>query len=190
MALRALPVNAESGDFSVTHNKKQQPAFLADLRERDACGVGFIANLKGVKSNDVLQKGLQALSCNEHRGGCNYDDITGDGAGVSTQVPWKLISKWAKRDLDEDKTVVGTFFLQQDEFEKSQKIIDEMVKDSKFKLIGWREVPVHEDTLGPMARDAQPKIFHLVIEADDIPEDRVEPMAYILRKKIEIKLDS
>ena len=83
MALRALPVNAESADFSVVHNKLP-PAFLADLRERDACGVGFIANLKGVKSHDVLQKGLQALSCNEHRGGCNYDDITGDGAGVST----------------------------------------------------------------------------------------------------------
>ena len=61
--------------------------------------------------------------------------------------------------------MVGTLFLQQDGFEKSQKIIDEMVKDSDFNLVGWREVPVNEDALGPMARDAQPKIFHLVIEA-------------------------
>jgi glutamate synthase (NADPH/NADH) large chain len=64
------------------------------------------------------------------------------------------------------------------------------VKESDFKLIGWREVPVNESTLGPMAFDAQPKIFHLVVEAKDIEPERVEPMAYILRKKIEIKLDS
>ena len=107
-----------------------------------------------------------------------------------TQVPWAVLNKWAKKDLDEDKTVVGTFFLQQNGFEKSQEIVDEMIKDSDFKLVGWREVPVNESTLGPMAKDAQPKIFQLIIEAQDIPDDKVEPMAYILRKKIEIKLDS
>jgi glutamate synthase (ferredoxin) len=180
-------MSASSSDFEVTHNDTKP--FYTDLRERDACGVGFIANLKGVKSHEVLQKGLHALSCNEHRGGCNYDNITGDGAGVMTQLPWGILNKWAKKTLDQERTVVGTFFLQQDGFEKSQELVNQMVKKSQFELVGWREVPVDESTLGPMAKNAQPKIFQLVIQAKDIPLDKVEPMAYVLRKKIEIQLD-
>ena len=100
--MRALPEN-RNGDqeFSINHIGDEIPSGpYTDLRERDACGVGFIANLKGVKSHDVLEKSIQALNCNEHRGGCNYDGLTGDGAGLMTQIPWKIFEKWAK---EEDK---------------------------------------------------------------------------------------
>lgn len=87
VVMRALPEhgNAEDMDFHITHVGDEVPSNpLTDLRERDACGVGFIANLKGIKSHEVLQKSIQALNCNEHRGGCNYDGLTGDGAGLMT----------------------------------------------------------------------------------------------------------
>ena len=60
------------------------PPKTLDERERDACGVGFIANLNKQRSNDILKAGIQALECNDHRGGCNYDGKTGDGSGVMT----------------------------------------------------------------------------------------------------------
>ena len=85
--MRALPESksAEELGFEITYPGDEIPTGpIIDLRERDACGVGFIANLKGIKSNDVLQKSIQALNCNEHRGGCNYDGLTGDGAGFMT----------------------------------------------------------------------------------------------------------
>jgi glutamate synthase (ferredoxin) len=92
VVMRALPDGlAGDQEFSVHHVGDEIPSGpLVDLRERDACGVGFIANLKGVKSNEVLQKSIQALNCNEHRGGCNYDGLTGDGAGLMTQIPWEI----------------------------------------------------------------------------------------------------
>ena len=58
------------------------PPKTFDERERDACGVGFIANLNKERSNKILKAGIQALECNDHRGGCNYDGLTGDGAGI------------------------------------------------------------------------------------------------------------
>jgi glutamate synthase (ferredoxin) len=98
--MRALPEDhTDSAEFSINHIGDEIPTGShVDLRERDACGVGFIANLKGIKSHDVLQKSIQALNCNEHRGGCNYDGLTGDGAGLMTQIPWEIFQKWAKKE--------------------------------------------------------------------------------------------
>jgi len=92
VVMRALPDEmAGDQEFSINHIGDEIPSGpYTDLRERDACGVGFIANLKGVKSHDVLEKSIQALNCNEHRGGCNYDGLTGDGAGLMTQIPWEI----------------------------------------------------------------------------------------------------
>lgn len=80
-------------------------------RERDACGVGFVASIKGEKSNHILKQGLSALECNDHRGGCNYDGETGDGSGVMAEIPWTIFQKWADKEglgtVDEATTCVG-----------------------------------------------------------------------------------
>ena len=60
------------------------PPKTLDQRERDACGVGFITNVSGERTNKILQEGLRALECNDHRGGCNYDGRSGDGTGLMT----------------------------------------------------------------------------------------------------------
>ena len=90
-----------------------QPAPGGDLldRERDACGVGFVANIKGEVSHDILRQGLTALECNDHRGGCNYDGETGDGSGIMAQIPWAVLQKWADKEglgaVDPNTTCVG-----------------------------------------------------------------------------------
>jgi glutamate synthase (ferredoxin) len=153
--MRALPEHrdAEDMDFKITHLGDEIPSNpLTDLRERDACGVGFIANLKGIKSNDVLQKSIQALNCNEHRGGCNYDGLTGDGAGLMTQIPWEIFEKWAKdenKSFDREKTIVGTMFLSKSRFEKAiSEVNGRLEKSDEFDLVGWREVPTDDKVLG------------------------------------------
>lgn len=89
------------------------------LAERDACGVGFIANLKNEPSHQIVQDALSALGCMEHRGGCGADNDSGDGAGIMTKIPWTLFQKWATDQglsvLDEAKTGVGMVFLPKDE---------------------------------------------------------------------------
>ena len=65
------------------------------LEESDACGVGFIASLKGDRTHKTVQDALTALGCMEHRGACSADDDSGDGAGIMTNVPWKLLEKYA-----------------------------------------------------------------------------------------------
>ena len=60
-------------------------------QEHSACGVGFIANLTQERSHAVLEAGIKALECNDHRGGCNFDGVTGDGSGLMTQIPWELL---------------------------------------------------------------------------------------------------
>mgnify|MGYP002776913659 FL=1 len=89
------------------------------LAERDACGVGFVANLKNQSSHAIVQDALTALGCMEHRGGCGADNDSGDGAGLMTKIPWLLLQKWAADQglapLDESKTGVGMVFLPKDE---------------------------------------------------------------------------
>lgn len=55
-----------------------------------------MANIKGVKNHDILKQSLEALACNDHRGGCNWDNETGDGAGIMAQIPWRILEKWAE----------------------------------------------------------------------------------------------
>lgn len=112
-----------------------------------------------------------------------------------TQVPWKLLQDWAKSenkdDFDTEKSVVGTFFLQQDEegYKNSIDDLTKLIADSEFKLIGWRKVPVSPEVLGQLARDNSPTIFQAILEAKDIPEDMINVQSFVLRKRLQKQLD-
>lgn len=87
------------------------------VEERDACGVGFIANLENQASHELIIKALSALTCLEHRGGCSADQDSGDGAGLMTAIPWELLSEWFIEQGIEmpaaDNCGVGMVFLPQ-----------------------------------------------------------------------------
>ena len=88
------------------------------VEERDACGVGFIANCKNQASHELVDKALSALTCLEHRGGCSADQDSGDGAGLTTAIPWELFCQWsAEHGLtlpNTDTVGIGMFFLPPD----------------------------------------------------------------------------
>ena len=136
--LMSAHTDGQIGDIEIEVERKPfetlREITSLDDRDRDACGVGFVASIKGERTNDILQKSLEALSCNDHRGGCNYDGETGDGAGIMAEIPWFLIQKWAQKegikDVRKGNTVVGQFFLEHDTAEEIKQEFEKIKQSS------------------------------------------------------------
>ena len=155
--------------------------------ERDACGVGFIVSKYGERTHDILNKACGALGCMEHRGACSADDDSGDGAGIMTEIPWKLLASELGEGVKEGECGVGMVFLPQDE-EGAQKCKDMITKTSEargFEVVGWRDVPVNHDVVGIMAKDTEPKIAQIVVKGSFANYEELDRELYILRKMVE-----
>ena len=122
--------------------------------EHDACGVGFVANIKGAKSHAIVRQGLSILVNLDHRGAVGADPLVGDGAGCMIQIPDALIRDWASKA---GKTLpapghyaIAMCFLPQDEAARAFAIarFEHFIKVEGQSLIGWRDVPVDLDGLG------------------------------------------
>ena len=157
------------------------------LLEYDSCGVGFVCNIDGRVENQIVRWGVQAVKNLTHRGAVGGDGKTGDGAGVLTQIPRKFF----KKIVDElgyelsspDNLAVGVFFLYDD---IEDKLTAEFIRES-IKVLGWREVPTDRDAVGESALRVMPKIKHLLLDMEGIPEEDREIKLYFVRRKIEKK---
>jgi len=168
---------------------------LALTKERDACGVGFIANpIQGGEygTHKVLQQGLAALSCMEHRGACGGDGVSGDGAGIMTMIPWKLFEEYRTENVPFPG--VGMVFLPQDEGRRNsiKTLIEDVCRDNELEFVAWREVPVDESVLGPMARDAVPAMWQMVVRPSKRLEDDADRLGfcrslYLVRRRFEVE---
>ena len=170
------------------------------VKERDACGVGFIANTKSGEefgTHKVIQQGLAALGCMEHRGACGGDGVSGDGAGVMTQIPWKLLAEYRSESCPQPG--VGMVFLPRDAERRkaSMQVIEDVCNSNELEFIGWREVPVDPSVLGENARKAQPHIMQFFVKApkrlnekDDEERDGFERTLYLVRRRFCVELAS
>jgi len=162
---------------------------LSEILEKDACGVGFIANIKGIKSHKVLHNALESLANLDHRGAVSADGKTGDGAGILTQIPYKFFEKQLlklniKAPSVED-LAVGMFFLPKGKEESIKKEIEDII-NQRFKFLAWREVPINEAEIGEIAKKTQPTIYQALISKEGVKVDSFERELFILRKKIYI----
>ncbi|CAI5949581.1 unnamed protein product [Closterium sp. NIES-64] len=163
------------------------------LKEHGACGVGLIASLKNESTHKIIEQGLTALGCMEHRGGCSADNDSGDGAGLMTAVPWDLLDSWQQENgrgpLDRAATGVGMVFLpkKESDAETAKKLVEAVIKEEGhgLQVVGWRQVPVNEAVVGPFARVTLPAIQQLVLSVPGLAPDDTERELYILRKLIE-----
>lgn len=148
--------------------------------------VGFIASLRNEHTHDVVAKALLGLSCMEHRGACSADDVSGDGSGVMTKIPWQLLAKQFP-DLDEAHTGVGMIFMPNDDalVPVCKQVVEEAAAAEGLSVIGWRDVPVDQEVVGRMARATQPRIVQVLVRADALQGDELERELFILRKGIE-----
>ncbi|MGD8829368.1 MAG: glutamate synthase large subunit [Pseudomonadales bacterium] len=159
--------------------------------EKDSCGVGFICDIKGRPSRQIIEDALTMNICMEHRGGVGYEKNTGDGAGILVGLPYGFLAKAAKRDLEIDLPGVGEFgvgnvFLPANEEARAhcRSVIETEIEASGQKLLGWRDLPVHPDGagIGNAARAAMPAFAQLYIGAVDVAGDDFERKLYLIRK--------
>ncbi|BAZ46652.1 ferredoxin-dependent glutamate synthase [Chondrocystis sp. NIES-4102] len=165
------------------------------VKERDACGVGFIAYQDGRESNKLVQQALKALGCMEHRGGCSADRDSGDGAGVMTSLPQKIFANWFEQNNikqpQPETWGVGMVFLPQEsnQAQECQKFVEEIVKAENLQVLGWREVPVRPEVLGEQARENQPYIKQIIVTSEEqLVGDELERKLYIARSRVGKKL--
>ena len=161
--------------------------------EKDSCGVGFVANMKGIPDHQIVLDALEMLVRMEHRGGCGCEPNTGDGAGILIGLPEDFLRKVAKADLNLELPPKGQFgaglvFLPKDESERVKCIeeVEKIIKEHGQICLGWRDVPVctEEANVGPAARAAEPFIKQLFIgAAEGVEGDDFERQLYMIRKR-------
>ncbi len=160
--------------------------------EHDACGVGFVAHLKGVKSHYIVQKGIELLANLEHRGAVGFEKNAGDGAGILVQMPDMFIRKIAKQqqiDLPEFGSYgVGVVFVPRDPEGsiECQTIVEACIKEIGLEFLGWRPVPTDNGALGNSVKATEPYIYHIFIKrpAHIADAESFERKLYVARKHI------
>lgn len=159
--------------------------------EHDACGVGFIAHIKGVKSHAIINQALEILRNLDHRGAVGADPLLGDGAGILIQLPDALFRKWAAAE-GKDLPAPGDYavamcFLPQDEPSRTfvTEFFEKFIAKEGQELIGWRDVPTTVDGLGKTVIEQMPVIRQCVIKrgAGTPDQDAFERKLLAIRKQ-------
>ncbi|HVY71110.1 MAG TPA: glutamate synthase subunit alpha, partial [Verrucomicrobiae bacterium] len=161
------------------------PAF-----EHEACGVGFVCQMKGKKSHDIVRKGIQILNNLDHRGACGAEKNTGDGAGILMQMPDKFLRKVAKAQgftlPKAGKYGAGIVFLPHDpEVRKQfQRDFDRIVSEEGQTVVAWRDLPVDGSMLGATAKASEPFMGMVFIKRGPACKDdmQFERKLYVIRK--------
>ena len=169
-------------------------------REVDACGVGFIVNMKNQPSQKIVQNGLAILENLEHRGAVGADPLMGDGAGIMVQIPHKFFVKESARlgfHLPEQgKYAVGFIFMPQDADlrAKMERVVNKVIEDEGQTVIGWRDVPSDNSSLSkdPEIVATEPCHRQVIIGRGDAiaDEEAFERKLYIIRKVMSAKIYS
>ncbi len=154
--------------------------------------MGFVVNLKGQKSHDIIQKGIQILINLTHRGACGCDPETGDGAGITIQIPHQFFQKQCAR-LGFTLPAVGEYgvgmvFLpvESNSRLRCEGILERIAREEGLEVLGWRDTPVQGNAIGRLARSSQPYIEQIFIgRAPGMTQDELERALYLVRKRAE-----
>jgi len=157
--------------------------------EHDACGVGFVAHLKGKRSHYIVEKGIELLINLEHRGAVGSEKNSGDGAGILTQMPDRFMRKVAGNidiTLPEFGDYgVGVVFLPKDPqaYAECRSIVEQCVIEMGQEPLGWRKVDTNNEALGERVKAVEPLIYHLFVKKNKtIDQDAFERKLYVIRK--------
>ncbi|MFZ2294645.1 MAG: glutamate synthase central domain-containing protein, partial [Polaromonas sp.] len=169
----------------------EQHGLYAGANEHDACGVGFVAHIKGHKSHAIVQQGLKILENLDHRGAVGADKLMGDGAGILIQLPDALYrEEMAKQGValpPPGEYGVGMVFLPKEHASRlaCEQALERAVKAEGQVLLGWRDVPVNRDMpMSPTVREKEPILRQIFIGRgnDVIVQDALERKLYVIRK--------
>jgi glutamate synthase (NADPH/NADH) large chain len=168
-----------------------QQGLYNPLLEKDSCGVGFICDIKGRPSRDIIRQAEHMNCCMDHRGGVGYEKNTGDGAGILTGLPHNFLTKIAQNELkiqlpEPGSYGVGIVFLPRSSTERQhcKEVIEAAISSTGQRLIGWRPIPTDPvgSRIGNAALSAMPHMEQVFIEANGIRGDAFERELYLIRK--------
>jgi glutamate synthase (NADPH/NADH) large chain len=175
----------------VNKAKPSKQGLYRPSNERDACGVGFVAHIKGKKSHDIVQKGLELLTNLTHRGATGYDPKLGDGAGLLMQMPDAFMrQEAAKLNVNlpaAGQYAVGNVFLPQatKNVEACVNLINKIIAEENQTLLAWRDVPVNNSDLAQAARDVEPTMRQVIIASTSADQNTFERKLFVIRKRVE-----
>ncbi|HEV7222656.1 MAG TPA: glutamate synthase central domain-containing protein, partial [Pirellulales bacterium] len=160
--------------------------------ERDACGVGFVVHVRGEKSHAIVRSGLEILVNLAHRGACGCDPLTGDGAGILTQIPHDFFAAVA-RGLGFELPAAGDYAIgavflppNYEEGQFCRQQLERLIAAEGQQLLGWREAPIDNEHIGETAREVEPCIRQVFIaRGKDTPREMFEWKLYVIRKQLE-----
>ena len=166
--------------------------------ERDACGMGFVVNIEGNKSHEIVQQALTVLYNLTHRGAKGAEYNTGDGAGIMVQLPHQFLQKATRQDAftlpEPNQYGVGMLFLSKDDDFRQRCVqqIEQIVVEEGLDVLGWRDVPTNNESLGNTAVSGEPFIRQLFIHNKSTSADTLhfERKLFIIRKRIELEIDA
>ncbi len=179
--------------MSVQQGLPEQQGLYDPRNEHDACGVGFVAHIKGKKSHDMVRQGLQILENLTHRGAVGADPLAGDGAGILIQIPDQFLRDemgWGKIELPPVGDYgVGIMFLPRNQAARAacEAIIEKKVKAEGQILLGWRDVPVDSSGLGESVKAVEPVVRQVFIGRGKKTADQnsFERKLFVIRKTAE-----
>ncbi|HEY6333274.1 MAG TPA: glutamate synthase subunit alpha, partial [Blastocatellia bacterium] len=165
--------------------------------EHDACGVGFVVDIKGRRSSEIIRGALEVLGNLEHRGACGSEANTGDGAGILLQIPHGLLAQECHKlgfSLpSEGQYGVGMIFLPPEPGSRlaCETVFERVVVEEGQNVIGWRTVPTDDSMIGETARRSEPTVRQIFIGRGNDVADRArfERKLYIIRKRVEKEID-
>jgi glutamate synthase (NADPH/NADH) large chain len=179
------------------HRQQDQSRGLYDpANDHDACGIGFVADIKGRKSHQIVKQGLTVLANLTHRGAVGADPLAGDGAGLLLQIPDRFFrAEMAPAGVDlpaPGEYGVGMIFLPQDPVDRvvCENLLVELVIREGQTLLGWRDVPVDSSCLGESVRPIEPVMRQIFVGRgnDTVDADHFERKLYVIRKQAHIQL--
>jgi glutamate synthase domain-containing protein 2/glutamate synthase domain-containing protein 1/glutamate synthase domain-containing protein 3 len=165
--------------------------------EHDSCGVGFLCHIKGQRSHRIVRDGIRILENLNHRGAVGSDPLTGDGAGILVQMPDKFFRKEAEKlniDLPaEGDYGVGMVFFPRNLESRNiiQEWVERVVREEGQKFLGWRDVPIVPEKVGPVAKSVMPVFRQLFIaRGTNTSKERFELKLYVIRKRLFNKVEA
>tara|TARA_E500000178_G_C17033237_1_gene761809 strand:- start:496 stop:5100 length:4605 start_codon:yes stop_codon:yes gene_type:complete len=138
--------------------------------EHENCGMGFIVNLKGKKSHDIVKGALEICVNLDHRGGCGCDPITGDGAGIFIQLPDKFLREVMRTEHSVELPELGDYAVgfiyfskDSDKRDNEKKVVEDILTRENLQILGWRTVPVKSEILGKASFECEPHMEQVFV---------------------------
>ncbi|MEP7287817.1 MAG: glutamate synthase subunit alpha, partial [Chloroflexota bacterium] len=174
-------------------NPPTKQGLYDSANEHDSCGIGFVASIKGQRSHNIIERGLEVLERMAHRGAESADNKTGDGAGIMIQIPHELYKEEIPALPEPGQYGTGIVFLPQnpDEAVFCVQALDSIIVDEGLHVLAWRNLVVDNSDIGEIAKSSEPAMHQIFITSTtDLSSDALERKLYVVRKRIESEVSA